>query len=156
MTRPDAAASPFGALGGTVVVQELVEQLYVRLLADARLVGHFAGVDMPRLKRHQVLLLSQLLGGPAQYVGHELAAAHAGLGITDADYTALCEHLSTVLHDLGAPSVVVDALGAALEASRAGIVSRPAAPPSGGAPVLAGVGRASGVGAGAPDLGPGR
>lgn len=115
--------SRYEELGGGPVMHDVVERLYDRLLDDEQVAGYFATVDMPRLKRHQVLLLSQLLGGPAQYTGRELAVAHAGLGIASVDYDALSDHLVDVLTDVGAPVGVIDALSLALEDCRKDIIS---------------------------------
>jgi len=88
------------AVGGTPGIREAVERLYARLVADPVVSHYFEGVDMPRLKRHQVLLLSQLLGGPARYLGRDLAQAHAGLQITSSDYRCVIDHLVAVLTEL--------------------------------------------------------
>jgi uroporphyrinogen-III synthase len=96
-----------GAVGGTPGIREAVERLYARLVADPAVSHYFEAVDMPRLKRHQVLLLSELLGGPARYLGRDLAQAHSGLQITAGDFHAVIDHLVTVLTELEVePSVV--------------------------------------------------
>ncbi|MDP9182353.1 MAG: uroporphyrinogen-III synthase, partial [Actinomycetota bacterium] len=95
------------SVGGVPGLREAVERLYSRLLADPQVSHYFRGVDMPRLKRHQVLLLSQLLGGPAQYDGRELAEAHAGLRVTVDDYACVVRHLVAVLQELGIDAKVI-------------------------------------------------
>jgi uroporphyrinogen-III synthase len=122
----DAAPPPaplLTSVGGRPGIREAVERLYARLLADPSVSQYFDGVDMPRLKRHQVLLLSQMLGGPAQYSGRDLAAAHADLHIRSADYRCVVEHLVAVLGELDVPVDAVGTIRAALEALETHVVS---------------------------------
>lgn len=143
MTAVQPALSPpeslFSALGGQQAVQELVERLYTRLLDDSRVARYFRDVDMPRLKRHQVLLLSQLLGGPAQYDGRDLAAAHAGLGITVIDYDTVSGHLIAALAELEAPDDVAATMSAVLKALQDHVVSATVDQPGRGRQTDAGV-----------------
>ena len=53
-------------LAGGPAVSAVVNDFYERVLGDPQLVPYFEGVDMARLKRHQVLLVTQVLGGPGQ------------------------------------------------------------------------------------------
>ena len=99
-TDDDAEPDVLRAVGGTPGIREAVERLYARLVADPSVSHYFEGVDMPRLKRHQVLLLTQLLGGPARYLGRDLAQAHAGLRVTSRDYRCVIDHLVAVLAEL--------------------------------------------------------
>jgi hemoglobin len=104
------STSLFETVGGTETLKIAVDRFYERVLADAQLRHYFDGVDIPRVKRHQVLLFSQVLGGPAQYAGRALGEAHAGLDITGADYDRVVEHLVGTLGDLGVDSSVVSAV----------------------------------------------
>jgi uroporphyrinogen-III synthase len=110
------------SLGGASGVRAAVELLYERLLADPEVAHFFTDIDMPRLKRHQVLMLCQLLGGRALYVGRELAEAHAGLGITSAQYRAVVTHLADVLVRLGADEPSVQDVRSALDDLAADVI----------------------------------
>jgi hemoglobin len=70
---------------------------------------------MPRLKRHQVLLLSQLLGGPAQYTGRALSEAHRGLAVDAGDYRCVVDHLVEVLRELSVDEHAVRSIEQALQ-----------------------------------------
>ena len=62
----DAGESPdshYDRVGGRPAIREVVERFYVRVLDDAELAPYFTDADMAQVKRHQVLLLSQVLGG---------------------------------------------------------------------------------------------
>jgi uroporphyrinogen-III synthase len=112
------------SLGGASGIRAAVELLYERLLADPEVAHFFTDIDMPRLKRHQVLLLCQLLGGRALYVGRELGEAHAGLGITRAQYRTVVTHLADVLVRIGADGPSVQDVTSALDDLEPDIIGR--------------------------------
>jgi len=115
--------SDFQDLGGEATVQQVVDRFYQLVLGDEALAPYFDGVDLPAVKRHQVLLLSQVMGGPASYDGQDLGAAHARLGITHADFTRVAGHLATALADAGAGDQVIARVGETVESTRGQIVS---------------------------------
>lgn len=104
-------------VGGEPAVTSAVDLLYRVILADDRLVPYFDHVDIGQLKTHMVALLSQVLGGPAEYSGRQLRAAHLGLGITREHYDLVGAYLVGVLAGLGADDEVLDAVRGVLEAS---------------------------------------
>ena len=112
------------SLGGAPGIRAAVELLYERLLADPQVAHYFTDIDMPRLKRHQVLLLCQLLGGRALYVGRELAEAHAGLGITSEQYRVVVTHLADVLARLGADEPSVQEVTSAFDDLQSDVIER--------------------------------
>jgi len=116
------APSYYDQLGGAPTIKEAVDRFYVRLLDDAELSHYFVDTDLAQLKRHQVLLLSQVLGGPTEYGGRELSAAHRGLAITGGHYEKVGAHLLGVLNEMGAPGEIADAVAQTLKAVRDDIV----------------------------------
>ena len=118
----ETTASVYDQIGGDAAVTEAVRLFYIRLLDDPELKDMFAGTDMDRLQAHQVALFTKLLGGPDGYSGQALAAAHRGLGITDAQYDLVVGHLVAVITDLGAAEVALPAMAPVLEAVRPEIV----------------------------------
>jgi len=117
------APSYFDQLGGAPTISEAVNRFYRLLLNDPELAPYFAGTDMAQLKAHQVKLLSHLLGGPNEYTGRDLAAAHGGLGITDEHYSKVGGYLIDVLTDMGASDEIVAAVGSTLEGARPQVVA---------------------------------
>ncbi len=117
--------TPYERLGGGSAIKAVVGRLYEELLADPATAGFFTGVEMHKLKAHMAALLSQVLGGPNEYTGQELGPAHAGLGITDADYDRVGGHLVAVLGEFDVPADIVDQVGAILESVRSAIVESP-------------------------------
>jgi hemoglobin len=117
-----AAVSDYDTIGGGPAVSAVVNDFYVRVLGDPQLAPYFEEVDMARLKRHQVLLVSQVLGGPDTYEGRPLAEAHEGLGIDHDDFTAVVGHLAAAMEDAGVPDDIIGRAGAAVAATEPEIV----------------------------------
>lgn len=120
--RAEAPASHYDRLGGAPTIREAVDRFYTRVLADPALAPFFTGTDMSQLKRHQVLLLSQVLGGPVAYDGRSLSDAHRGLGISTDHYDKVVEHLVAVLVELGADDDALAAAGAVVADVKGDIV----------------------------------
>jgi hemoglobin len=111
-------------VGGPAVLRAAVAVLYRRAAADPALAGYFAGVDVSRLEAHQRRFLTAALGGPDASTGRSTAAAHTGMGVTDAAYDRLVDHALDALADLGAAPDDVVAVGAALQVYRRDVVAR--------------------------------
>jgi hemoglobin len=117
--------SYFEELGGTPTVKEAVDRFYRLVLDDGELARYFTGVDLPQLKAHQVKLISHVLGGPNEYGGRELAAAHGNLGVTEAHYHKVGAYLTSVLTEMGAREEIVVAVGTTLASVAPQIISQP-------------------------------
>lgn len=113
----------YKTVGGAPGVAVVVDGFYRRVLADPRLAGYFAGTDMQHLKRHMRAFLNAAFGGPYVYGGRDMAAAHAGLGITGADFDAVAGHLVETLTELGVPPFTISQIAATLTSLRPGIVT---------------------------------
>ena len=114
--------SDYQAVGGGPAIKGVVNDFYRRVLADPALAPYFAGVDMAELKRHQSLLVAQVMGGPTEYDGRQLAQAHAGLHVTGADFDRVVAHLVASLQAAGVPQDIIGRVGVALAAAEADIV----------------------------------
>ena len=115
--------SLYERLGQEVGIRTAVDDFYVRVVADPALAPYFEGIDLPQLRRHQTALLSQVTGGPIEYSGRDLAAGHAGLGITPGHFDLVVGHLVDTLTALGVPAEDIGEVGAALSAHRDDIVT---------------------------------
>ncbi|MFC4006728.1 group 1 truncated hemoglobin [Nonomuraea purpurea] len=112
---------------GASTVREVVDRFYAVILDDVDLKPYFDGIDMPRLKRHLVMLLCSVLGGPEAYEGRDLADAHRGMGITEEHYARVGEILVTVLRDdHGADDDLIQHVTTVLGQVRGSIVEKPA------------------------------
>jgi len=128
MTQPDLEErSDYAAVGGAPAISAVVERFYQLVLGDDRLRGYFDGIEMVRLKRHQVALVSQVMGGPVGYDGRDLRAAHDGMRISPEDFAAVAAHLVTALTEAGVESDIIDRVVTAIAGTEADIVeSHPA------------------------------
>lgn len=82
-------------------------------------------MDLGRQKSHQRAFMAAALGGPQAFAGRDMAAAHAGLNITDGAFDAVVAHLAGALADLGVPDEEIAQIAAVLAPLRAQIVSVP-------------------------------
>ncbi|NUO58836.1 MAG: group 1 truncated hemoglobin [Hamadaea sp.] len=119
-----AVVTHFELIGGTPAVREAVRRFYDRLVADPELAGFFSGVDLANLKRHQVDLLSMVLGGPSSYTGRDLGEAHSHLAIDSQTYAKVGGHLVAVLEELGVPEHVIASVAETLTSVSPQIVTR--------------------------------
>ena len=118
--------SIYDSIGGAPAVGAAVDDFYARVLADPRLAPFFTSVDLHHLKAHQRAFIAAAIGGSEIYQGRDMAAAHAGLAITDADFDAVVGHLVATLTGLGVPPETIGQIGGALAPLRADIVTAPA------------------------------
>lgn len=120
--------SIYDAIGGAPAVLAAVDDFYARVTADPDLAPFFVDLDLNRLKTHQRAFIAAAIGGPEIYAGRRMAAAHAGLGITDAHFDAVVGHLVDTLTGLGVPGGTIGQIGAALAPLRSEIVTSPRVP----------------------------
>jgi hemoglobin len=81
-------------LGGKKSITAVVDEFVARVAADSRINGFFqqTAADPARLASFKAKLVDQICqasGGPCQYAGKDMKTAHAGMGITEADFNAL-------------------------------------------------------------------
>jgi hemoglobin len=124
-TRPEPAhdASDYERVGGAPAIKAVVDRFYDLVLGDQRLAGYFTGTEIGQLKRHQVLLISQVMGGPAQYDGRDLAEAHDGLDISGEDFALVVSYLAQALHEAGVPPEIIARVGGRLAETKADVVA---------------------------------
>jgi hemoglobin len=123
--------SIYDSIGGAAAVRAAVDDFYDRVLADPGLAPFFAGTDLQRLKAHQRSFIAAAVGGAEIFAGRDMASAHAGLGIADAQFDAVVAHLVGTLTGLGVPQDIIGQIGAVLTPLRASIVAAPAAQAAG-------------------------
>jgi hemoglobin len=89
----------YDRLGGKDAIVAVVDDFVGRVAADKRINGYFAqtAADPARLAAFKDKLVDQICeasGGPCKYTGKDMKTAHAGMGITEADFNALVEDLT--------------------------------------------------------------
>ena len=83
----------YQALGGQRGLVRLVDDLGLRLMADARMKPFFKDVNMPELKDKLAVQFCEVSGGPCKRKGPDMKVAHDGFDITKSDFNALVEVL---------------------------------------------------------------
>ena len=97
-----ATKSLYDRLGGRTAIVAVVDDFVANCAADTRINKFFAATaaDPKRLaafKNHLVEQICEASGGPCKYTGRDMKSAHAGLGISNADFDALVEDLTKTL-----------------------------------------------------------
>lgn len=111
--RKPQPTSIYDRIGGHEALEVVVEDFYVRVLADGQLSGFFTGTNMNRLKGKQVEFFAAALGGPGPYAGAPMKQVHQGRGITMYHFNLVAGHLSDALAAAGVPpSTVMEIIGA--------------------------------------------
>ena len=87
----------YDRLGGQDAIGAVVDRFYERVLADEQVAHYFDDVDMQKQRAHQTQFISAVAGGPVDYAGTDMEAAHDDLGITHADFEAIAMHLEATL-----------------------------------------------------------
>lgn len=98
----------FEALGGAKGVQEAVQDMYRRVLADEELASFFENASMDRLMRMQTEFVSSMTDGPVRYSGAELADVHRGRGIQRRHFSKFCGHMADALEARGVDARLID------------------------------------------------
>jgi len=111
--RKRPTISIYDKIGGHEALEVVVEDFYMRVLADDELSGFFTGTNMSRLKGKQVEFFAAALGGPEPYSGAPMKQVHQGRGITMHHFGLVAGHLGDALTAAGLPAeTVTEILGA--------------------------------------------
>jgi len=98
--------SLYKRLGGYDALAAVTDDFIGRMAADKSLSRFFVGHSKDSLGRIRQLVVDQLCaatGGPCVYIGRDMKTAHAGMGITEADWTAAVGHLTATLDKFKVP-----------------------------------------------------
>lgn len=94
--------SLYARLGGKKAITAVVDEFVNNVAADSRINKFFGDTasDPKRLAAFKGKLVDQICqasGGPCKYKGKDMKTAHAGMGLTEADFNALVEDLVKAL-----------------------------------------------------------
>jgi len=102
LARPAIADdSLFADMGGQPGIDRLVEVSIDNYLKDDRIKATFDESNMERVRAEFKVQFCQVAGGPCTYDGHDMAAAHKGLHLTNADFNAVVEDLQAAMDTCG-------------------------------------------------------
>lgn len=129
LTAADADKSLYERLGGKPAVEAVVSDLVDRILLDQRINGWFAhaGSSPEATAAYKSTLtdfVCQNVGGPCEYKGRDMVAAHTGRAITDAAFGAVVEDLIASLEKFNVPQKEQDDLLGLLGGLKPDIVQR--------------------------------
>jgi len=122
--------SLYDRLGGKKAIVAVVDSFVARVAGDKKINGFFAktAADPKRLakfKGNLVDLICMGSGGPCKYKGKSMKAAHAGMGVTTADFNALVGDLVATLNQFKVPAEEQKELLAVLGPMQKDIVEKP-------------------------------
>ena len=124
-TETMQSASLYQRLGEKPAITAVVDDFVARVAADSRINGRFANANIPRLKMNLVDQICAASGGPCAYTGRDMRTAHAGMGISNADFDALVGDLVATLNKFKVPDREKNELLSVLGPMRKDIVERP-------------------------------
>lgn len=95
--RPFSGDAMWKAFHGQAGVDRIVDETVDRSLADPRIKDIFEAHDMVRLRRTLKEQFCYILGGGCAYTGRDMKSTHKDLGVQNADFNALVEHLQIAM-----------------------------------------------------------
>jgi hemoglobin len=90
--------SLYERLGGIDAISAVVDDFRDRVAKDDRINRKFAKTDLGRLKQMLIDQICAASGGPCTYTGRSMKDAHAGMGVTGGEFSALVEDLVATLN----------------------------------------------------------
>jgi hemoglobin len=98
----DASSTPslYRRLGGREGIALVVSDFTANITADPRVNARFKGLKPPEVEKLKSNLADQICeasGGPCSYLGKDMKTTHAGMKITEAEWTATVENLVKAL-----------------------------------------------------------
>jgi hemoglobin len=117
----------YDRIGGEAAIMAAADLFYQKVIADPLTRPFFDGLDMAAQTRKQVAFMAWAFGGPAQYKGRDLRAAHAPLierGLNDSHFDAVAAHLESTLRELSVPDELIREALAIVGGTRAQVLQR--------------------------------
>lgn len=108
MSADDSSDDLMTQVGGTDGLRRIVDEMYVRVLADPDLSAFFEGVQIDKLSRMQTEFIASITSGDIEYTGADLTRVHAGRGITRQHFTQFISHLTEALREHGVSPQNID------------------------------------------------
>ncbi len=99
--------SIYDEIGGQAALEAAVERFYERVTVDPMVASFFDGMDLRKLKIHQVAFLGQAIGGANLYKGVGMQRAHAHLRIEQHHFDVIARHLVGTLEEFGVSEALI-------------------------------------------------
>jgi hemoglobin len=123
-----AGPSLYKRLGGYDALAAVTDDFLGRLIGDKSLGRFFTGASNASKAHIRQLVVDQLCaatGGPCVYIGRDMKTAHAGLGISEADWAASVNALVATLDKFKVPEREKGEVLAAISGLKKDIVEKP-------------------------------
>ena len=111
-------------LGGKPALEAVVGELWNNVAADSRINHYFKNTKPEAFGGQLVDFLCQGSGGPCQYKGKDMNAAHTGMKLSDNDFNALAEDTIKALNKFNVPKKEHDEVMNMLGGMRGAIVGK--------------------------------
>jgi len=125
---PRESKSLYERLGGAPAITKVVDDFVAIIVVDERIDErhrkHFREGNVDLLKQKLIDQVGEATGGPHQYTGKDMKAAHQGLGLTNLDFDALIDDVKKALDKNGAAPADRDELLAMLQTMRKDVVEK--------------------------------
>ncbi|MCA1767974.1 MAG: group 1 truncated hemoglobin [Idiomarina sp.] len=97
------AQNLYQQLGEKQGIEAVVEEMLYRVGGDDRIAHHFDDVDIMRVHKLISEQVCDLSGGPCDYSGEDMKTSHRNMGVDNADFNALVEHLIAAMEKQDIP-----------------------------------------------------
>ena len=114
----------FAEMGRQPGIDKVVDASVDAYLVDPRIKALFSESNIDRIRAEFKVQFCQVTGGPCQYVGHDMIAAHRGLHLTNADFNAVVEDLQAAMDSCHIPFAVQNRFLARLAPYQHQVVTR--------------------------------
>lgn len=101
----------FERIGGEAAVDAAVDIFYRKVLTDDSISHFFETVDMDAQHAKQKAFLTMAFGGPNDYTGEDMRAAHKPLvdkGLNESHFNAVAGHLQATLQELNVADDLIE------------------------------------------------
>lgn len=120
-------ATLYERIGGEPAVNAAVDIFYRKVISDYRINRFFDNTDMDQQIAKQKAFFTMAFGGPNNYTGKDMRAAHARLvkmGLDNSHFDAVMEHLGATLTELNVPAELIAEAAAIAEGARNDVLGK--------------------------------
>ena len=116
--------TPYELIGGEKAVTLAVDNFYKKVLADPNVNEFFKTTNMVAQRRHQTNFITVALGGPNNYDGLDMRAAHKRFKLNDSHFDTIKRLLGETLLELKVDPALVQAVAKKIETYRDDVLNR--------------------------------
>lgn len=101
-------------IGGKSTISQFMKLTVNRIYADPQIGHFFKGVPKRHIHKQLTEQVCELMGGPCVYSGRDMRSSHEDMGVTEADFYILVEHLQGSIREIGLTwqqeNIIIEAL----------------------------------------------